>query len=541
MNYNILAKFTYNGKTYVYYVLPDKPQNLLYGYIDNGEIKPVVDVSAFKIMEELSNRIFVSTNPNDHVKLTKIKFKSKLFQIIYDKKSRLKFFYEIKDNVFYMPSKEDQDDLSRVYNKTVFNLSNGLGNEDKNRKANKVLKALKIFDISGAIVVVIMAGSLIFNNFIKPNVPVQSEQTTTQTVTVVEPTATPKIDFSLEKLTDALNQNPNLSEEEKAYIFDQFDILIENPDYVDMNLTIQKLLTLTIEYSNEIVLGVGAVYYPGENKIVVYQTNSLRSCDKMKISHELFHFLSNAYGSLGISITEGMTELLSAEKNASMETAYYEQCEYVRMLAEIIGPEPLKAFYLSGNIECIVKALTKIILDDDAAYYFLSSLDDALTYEEDYSFGWQNSDFDTTDLSKEELLSAIETNKKFIGYTLDNYFYAVKGYHMQEDLIMRIYYNYLFSDEPANIYTIDSDGNEVLLEFPYIDINKGYFLKSYMEKYHSGEVGTGKYIGEGENKKFVEYTYIIDDDNRILTLSENHPGAYYFKGTNLSEEVKKVN
>ena len=77
MNGNIIAKFEYNGKTYVYYVIPDKPKNLLYGYIDNDVIRPVVDINAFKIMEELSNKIFVSIDPSDHVRLTKIRFKNK--------------------------------------------------------------------------------------------------------------------------------------------------------------------------------------------------------------------------------------------------------------------------------------------------------------------------------------------------------------------------------------------------------------------------------------------------------------------------------
>ncbi len=545
MKANILAKFEYNGKTYVYYIFPDKPKNLLYGLIDNNVIKPVVDPIAFKIMETVSNEIFVSIVPKDHIRLTKIKLNNKLFQIMYDKKTKLKFFYEIKNNVFCLPSREDMENLSAIYNKQVlFNFSES--NESKNKST-----FYKTVTIAGIACIVVMGSLLIFNNFKKPNAPtdavVSAEITSVvnEVDLVNESTPAPKIDFSLEKLTDALNQNPNLTDEEKAFIFEHFDILTENPDYVDMYLTMQKLSTLKIEYdSSSTVLGVGACYYPYENKIVIYRVNSfdqLGLSGKSTLSHEIFHMLSNAYNSFGTSIYEGLTETLVSEKDFAVPHAYYEQCSYVKLLAEIIGPEPIKAFYLSGNIDYIVKALTNIIPDENAAYYFLSSLDDALIYGIDYSYGWQNSDLDLTDLSKEELKEAMETTKSFIGYTLDKYFYAARGYHMEEDFIMKIYYNYFFSDDPANIYVIDGDGKEVLLEFPYIHITKGYFLNKYIEKYPSGEFSVGEYIGEGANREYISYLYIIDENNRRLIPSETHQGAYFFEGTNLSKEIQKVN
>ena len=101
MKYTILATFEFKNKMYVYYTYENMMNmNILYGYFDeNGNIKPVDDNEKI-LMDNMSKNIFISKDSHNHVKLGITRFNGKVFQMMYDKVSGLKFFHQIDDGDF---------------------------------------------------------------------------------------------------------------------------------------------------------------------------------------------------------------------------------------------------------------------------------------------------------------------------------------------------------------------------------------------------------------------------------------------------------
>ena len=104
---------------------------------------------------------------------------------------------------------------------------------------------------------------------------------------------------------------------------------------------------------------------------------------------------------------------------------------YERALIEIIGTEPLKEYYDTGNGEAIIDALYKIIPDKEKAISLISKLNKYCSIESSYS---EDDDEDT----KLKYLSQMSAYAKEAGIynEFNDYYYQKTGKEIKDDLIM---------------------------------------------------------------------------------------------------------
>ena len=147
---NILATFKYNGKEYVYYL----DYNVIkYGYYDsNKNICNVDNEIEKRILDIALDKISISSNRKNHIKLNTIFYNGKKFQKFYDKVSGLIFFYEIINNKYKLPS---IDDITYLMNK--FNISSYY---NKFKSIN--IKIKKSLTIGGIATTIVVSTSLLF-------------------------------------------------------------------------------------------------------------------------------------------------------------------------------------------------------------------------------------------------------------------------------------------------------------------------------------------------------------------------------------------
>ncbi len=534
MNYNELAKFEYKGKTYVYYTLPDKPKNLLYGYLENNEIKLVVDPDDIAIMQEAYKKIFISNNSSNHVKLGTTIHNGKLFQIMYDKASELKFFYEMKAGQYLLPSENEAKELFEIFNISnpytkyadksdfsyVANDKRGINNPNstKGNKKNKLLKKIIGF-VGGVIAVTFIAGGLLFDEYIAPAYP---NSAIVSTIVKLKEGS-----FSETRLTEAIKSNPNLNDKEKEIFYAKIPILQKYQKYVNFRHVENKFKTVSIKYiegNDPENPCIGAYYSRDDNQIVAYNSTSIDDCDLSYLSHEANHCTSEPHGSLGNSMYEATTEGISFEQEYSPYFAYYQECLYERILMQIIGSEVFAADHYSGDESYITKALQRVIPDEEMAIQLLHEMDSINSN----NFQLYNK-VDFNDPASQPIIDELQTNiaesSKIVLKLLDEYFTAAKGYHMGYDAIVLSYVKALGkSNEPIYVFSDDpsiSDA-EIIDSMPKV----GYFVDTYIQKYPTASLKVTCYIDympqEFTGGVMPKIPQIVDmpinDSNRELAL-----------------------
>jgi hypothetical protein len=489
MNYNELAKFEYKGKTYVYYTLPEKPKNLLYGYLENNELKPVIDPDEAFIMQEAYKKAFISDDQANYVKLNIIKYNGKLFQKMYDKISKLTFFYEIKDNKFYMPNDEDLLVLSSLYNKDEFNF--GRGASDKKGTIKKIIK------IAGLSLSMIINVIMVLKALTPSNTNVDRP--------VYERLLEKETEFSSEKLAEALQSNPNLTNNEKTFLKDCLVVLDENSQYVEMNEELQRLETLIIKYNQDAGQGVAGGYAPWDISITlprIISFNDMSFEQKEILVHEFFHCLSHPdYGIAG-GLFEAVTGVLTSEFLGTRCGDYYEVSQ-LKILSEIIGPKPILAAYFSGDINYIIKPLKKLIPNEDLAYQLINGINDVYSFSTSLVCGW-------AELPEDEVRANIAASRITTNNIMDQYFTAAKGYSMYSDLLCLLYLK-AGGDEVGDI-CLQVDPN-VMSCAKATDLmpKKGYFIGAYVKKHPKASL---------EVYCYTDYISELFDDGTVLQIPQ---------------------
>lgn len=531
MNYNILAKFEYNGKTYIYYVLPDKPKNLFYGYMENDVIKPVVDYNDILIMQEAYKKIFISTNPVNHIKLTTTKHNGKLFQIMYDKVTGLKFFYEMYNSKYYRPNSEDAAELFGIFNK--FELS-----EESNKSSDKKSKLEKGFEIfykiflfSQIIVIGSLVSELVYDEYIVPNFPFSSF---VQKVEALK--ATSKTEFSVDKIIEAINSNPTLSEEEKAFFLEEIPYLVKNQKYVDMDDLLYKLKGTRVKYDIRSNKEYSGYYKPYLNYSEIFECSGFEDAPKDVLRHEVRHNISKASSQFATGIFEATTEAISYEyEDTNNGYGYAENVYYQKIMYEILGAEPFIAYEESGDLTYVIKALYAVIPDEQMAVDLISYLDTIISYNREKTKLY---DSNTGTYSSESKVKELDGNLSDCHYNierlLNNYFYVVKGYDLYSDVLCLALLNqvYLYYGNSPYELSVSIDGGVTSIPISEFDCTKGFFLDDYIEKnphysiYFEGFID--HIVGYDENNAPISFKVpakmelpIVDGVNRKLPVSNN--------------------
>jgi hypothetical protein len=549
MNAKILAKFDNSGVTYVYYTLTNEPKKIQYGYVEDNFIKPLKTNKEVLMMQQAQKRIFISTDPENHVELGYTIYRKKLFKILYDKSSKLKFFYEVKDGKDYFPSEEDSRELFKIHN--PINNYQEDSSEQNTGKKNKLKK--KLVDILFVIEAVVFGASIgttagiLFDKYVLPETPVTE-------IVSVEKYDSPsyygeigetvsKGEFSEERLLKTLKDNPNLSDAERKIFEAKIPILKKYQKYAHFTNIENKFATVKIEYILQPPpedIGVSAYYNRNDNIIVIYYCTSIDDCSLSSFSHEAEHLITEPHESLGNGNYEASTENINFEQEYSESFSYTEECLIQRILLQIIPPEMVAADHFSGDPSYIIDELDKIIPSKELASQLLHAIDSVNSNRWTMIQNQNNENSDSKQLY-DEASKMLIYNKELVKTILNKYFTAVKGYPMEEDFICLMYLKQLDMsfDDIYISFSSEDPNNSKLGNQP---IKKGYFVDSYIEKYENASLDLNVlfpytpegYQGENPVKIPTIIRVSIDDSNRKLSSMGDGKG-YTLKLSEINE------
>ena len=134
-----------------------------------------------------------------------------------------------------------------------------------------------------------------------------------------------------------------------------------------------------------------------------------------------------------LALTEGITEIQSAEYMKTYSNNYIEEQTYARILCELIGPEKVKEAFFNGNLDIITNELTKICGNEETAQKYLILMNDkTITNDKNldeqianYTQYFYENKYDTN-LENDKLMNmyvdAIKTNGKT--NVINHYFYS---------------------------------------------------------------------------------------------------------------------
>lgn len=188
--------------------------------------------------------------------------------------------------------------------------------------------------------------------------------------------------FDFSKVIDAINNNLNLSEQEKNKILANRTIFEDNFDYYDINVLTKTLKTLKIKYVHDICVSnkiIKGTYDNNDNLITFYTAFSLDDVTDDLFTHEFSHlFQSLTLDSSDCSFLVEATNVLANNEyygtEPNYDPAYSVQRNCVEMLSLIIGNSAIKKFYNFPSIHIIVDELYKIYPNYEKAYEFVGLL-----------------------------------------------------------------------------------------------------------------------------------------------------------------------
>ncbi len=188
--------------------------------------------------------------------------------------------------------------------------------------------------------------------------------------------------FDFSKVIDAINNNLNLSEQEKNKILANRTIFEDNFDYYDINVLTKTLKTLKIKYVHDICVSnkiIKGTYDSNDNLITFYTASSLDDVTDDLFTHEFSHlFQSLTLDSSDCSFLVEATNVLANNEyygtEPNYDPAYSVQRNCVEMLSLIIGNSAIKKFYNLPSIHIIVDELYKIYPNYEKADEFVGLL-----------------------------------------------------------------------------------------------------------------------------------------------------------------------
>lgn len=448
----VVANFKYNDKEYVYVLNNNQVE---YGYIENDVINNNLTEQEKQMMDYIFSKITISNDSKNHIKCGITIYNNKQFQIMYDTISERKFFYEIKNNKYCIPNDDDNLYLINRFNPIILYKDN-----------NKIehLKTLAIKINCGMIVV--FTSLILLNKYEK-----------TPFVYLINSNINSFMDYnsgdySSDQIKEIVENNNNLSKEEKKFILRYFNIIEENSNHISMKVMQENLSDLNIKYDK--FSCKDSEYTKGENnfetkEITIYNSESFNDVIELPygeqtLLHEIIHSFSRITN-LGNGLSEAITETMSSEyTNCSISHSYVNERCCLYALLEIIDVEDMKEFYFKGDATVLVDALNEIIQDREMSYELIGNID--LIYDYEVNLVKNNCDIDST-RQYHEL-------KNNIYNSISKYFSAKYGYDITEDQLMMT-------------YLVNSGFATLKIDSPYIENNndhginqKGYFSTDYI-------------------------------------------------------------
>lgn len=496
--FQILIRYNYRKKEY-FIILRDN--EIFFVCYDNKEIKFELDKEEAILASKVYSAFLV--NEDKSIKVDQIKINNNEYYIFYDMQSG-NYFWNNTNNNF-----EDNIILNMKYNhqsEIMYVIKH-----DKNSKLKeKVYTKLILFGTTVVVATALasinpltLSNATIVNKEVSSEVQEPTQDTSSENITPI---------YDWNKIEIAIEQNSNLSNEEKELLYNLKFLFDAHHDHMDLNLIESRLSTLSIEYSTDGMKGsIAGTYDSNNNVIELYHypkeddEHTFKNTDKSNFIHELLHVFQRPDKECGV-LSEASNELEA------------------RNLVEILEDKNIieKDSHVKGENEDI-RIFGKGYSDVIPVYYILTQF---MTDDEILDFQY-NGDIDVIANalsrlgSKEEtyeLLTKIKNNKFEIGEgederrtiykELNNYYKKLKGKNLYDDLefaMIIIYTNPDFNYDDAVISDLSKS------EIAFTELVKNVLMKE-------GEINSGDKADIYFNGDYFAYRNLFFENGRENTL-----------------------
>lgn len=511
---NIVANFNYNNREYVYLLEGNK---IVCGYKTNLGIDKNLTKDEKEMIKYVLSKIIISNDKNNHYKCGNFIHNGKRFQIMYDEISKRKFFYQIIDNNYALPSVEDNLYLFKMFNSSILYIKDNNNNpsNSKNHKNNKIefivdycMKGLRV--TASILILGICLEYCGGHNYI------------TKLVSKFVP-------YSIESMVENIKENKNLTEQEKKNVISCFNIIEDNQEYINTFMIENRLKYLNINYNKKTESMILGRYNPLDDLITIYCAESFDEvCDNELYMYIISHKISHIFGSdsntfLGKSFAEAVNDQFTREYIQNYdEESYYEERMCLYSLCEIINPNDFKELHFKGGCKSIIDDLTDIINDKKMAYELIGNVDSLRHYNKEF-YNCKN------DEDRDDIYAQYVNTKNEIYNSISKYFYAKYGYNIEYDEIMMLYLvNSGFCSSIDTPFKIN-DVTRI--------ISKGYFSSDY--KVSNPETIYYKKIIEPNEDHYIQQVTVknINREMRKEYLEKN--GLINNNQSNENDEIKR--
>lgn len=197
-------------------------------------------------------------------------------------------------------------------------------------------------------------------------------------------------------IRETLQNNQNLEEEYKNYIYEFIDLVEQKYPNINLNIFNEnlerlKIKVISLQEMQDNCNNRQAYFKIDENTIYMNDEYQNENIKKYCYFHELWHTFNNiqvienenviyksSSNSNGIALSEGITTLLTEQIFSQDLLCYVNQYDEAKILYEIFGNELLNK-YIENGIDG-VKELLKLYISEEEILNLITSMDNELKY-----------------------------------------------------------------------------------------------------------------------------------------------------------------
>lgn len=495
--------------------------------IDNGLKKEIESEEDKALVESVLG--LLRPNLDDSVEVDTVNIDGREYTIFLDKKRFVYFFYEIDGSLYKEPPKDVVAKLN-----FMFNHMPDVKNSSLENKIESPVEFQRKIRVGNKIVAVFITVTMVLNMLPREHkwkVDYAIKNCTADIEDFLN--SIDFVEYQSGLVENAIQNNPNLTDEEKAFLANLGSVVEENLDYISIDDVLDNLKELRISYVEESKNNDNSNYTLGEyrpcgsekNSITIYHSTGFSDASKNVIMHEVVHSFScestltnlpTPFGEVAylvdtssvfrINILEELANELFGREYLCYLTdenityvGYDTFMPLMYALCEIIDPEVIREYKFTHDASGLIKALESIDGDVDKAYSFLTAFTTLSMY---HSNVYNNQ-------SEENIL--LYYNKAQDMYRTVQYYYKLKhGITIESDIVTSLYfYGTIYSNE-----TISKNVKE------YFNLTNHDRLSITPRSYLAKKGNQCMTVVCSSNNGQVVYT--LDDSNRYLDSKYSH-------------------
>lgn len=432
-SYKLVAKFDYNNKKYFIIQIKNK---IVYAILKDSYLTIELSEEDLYIFKHVHSFLRIDTKTSVNLGIKKMR--NKKFEVFYDPKTSLHYWYEIKDNNRMEATNKDNYMLNYLYNHVPTVIHTELNHKEVNNITNNRNRFIKrIISVGKKVLVVFLlaetslinlsscsiANKIQDNDIVSFSTQKEFDEFNSQFKEKYNDedyeNAIVKMDrqsreYNYDEIKNTIENNSNLQNSEKEFLYKLKFMFDENYEYMDLDIILERLSKLKITYvdGKNINEQIAGTYNIVENEIIIYDAKDFESSELDVTLHEILHvFQTYNTGRLTKELSNELTtrevlrrmnEMGLIEDKTIFENELGEYSKYGSgygtcmrveyLLANLMTQEEMQDYQFYSNDDVIVNALTRIEEEalgdiskeeiDERAYNLLYAIDSIRTYNE---------------------------------------------------------------------------------------------------------------------------------------------------------------